>query len=187
MITVEDFTTAVQFKITGGSSFQWHCFGPDARYLDADDDQTKQTYSTNIVFGGPDFTVYIAEAYDYTNNRAYRLINPDFKDAYFAECAEREVDPHQALEDQKFIDLETDEDFLEKCAAIVAGEPYDDRIVVPLDIPDADLLQFMLAAHERNMTFNAFVEEALKAAVEDFQRDPEGMKDRAQRWVNSQK
>jgi hypothetical protein len=38
----------------------------------------------------------------------------------------------------------------------------------------------MKLAHERDMTFNQFVEEALRQAIEDHKRDPEGMKQRAQ-------
>jgi hypothetical protein len=34
------------------------------------------------------------------------------------------------------------------------------------------------------MTFNSFVEEALRYAIEEHQRDPEGAKQRAQDWIN---
>jgi hypothetical protein len=40
----------------------------------------------------------------------------------------------------------------------------------------------MKLAHERDMTFNQFVEEALREAIEDYKRDPEGMKSKADRW-----
>jgi hypothetical protein len=43
----------------------------------------------------------------------------------------------------------------------------------------------MKLAHERDMTFNQFVEEALRAAIEDYKRDPEGMKDKADQWKAS--
>jgi hypothetical protein len=40
----------------------------------------------------------------------------------------------------------------------------------------------MKLAHERDMTFNQFVEEALREVIEDYKRDPEGMKARTDRW-----
>ena len=181
MITVQEFANAVQHKITGGSTYGWDCFGPDVRWLDAEE---PNVYSASIVFGGPEFLVHIAEVHDHVNDRSYRLIHPEFKDAYYAEAEQRKTDPDLAWDDHKFIDLESDTDFLEKCAAIVAGEPYDTRVSIPLDIPDADLLKFMIAAHERNMTFNDFVEEALQAALEDFRQDPDGTTARLKAHLN---
>lgn len=179
MVTIENFSQAVEYKFTGGSNYGWNCFGLDARWLDAED----KTYSASIVFGGPDHTVFVAEVCDYPNLRAYRWINPDYKEAHDAEAAKRDVNPLQAWDEVNYVELETSEDFLEKCSAIVAGKDYDTRVSVPLDIPDEDLLKFMLAAHERDMTFNAFVEEALRAAIEEYKRDPEGMKTRAQQFI----
>jgi hypothetical protein len=43
----------------------------------------------------------------------------------------------------------------------------------------------MKLAHERDMTFNHFIEEALRSALEDFKRDPEGMRDKADQWKAS--
>jgi collagenase-like PrtC family protease len=87
-----------------------------------------------------------------------------------------------AWEDIEYVDLEADADFMQKALAIAAGEDYDTRVSVPLDFTDEELLKYMTMAHERDMTFNAFVEEALRAAIEDHKRDPEGMKARAQQW-----
>lgn len=181
MITIENFSRAVQYKFTGGSPYHWNCFGSDARWLDSE----SETYSASMVFDGTDQTVYVAEVCDYTNNRAYRWIHPDYKETHDDEAAERGVDRLQAWDSVKYVELETSEDFLTKCQAIVAGRDYDIRVSVPLDIPDEDLLKFMLAAHERDMTFNAFVEEALRHAIEEAKRDPDGFKLRAQQFVES--
>lgn len=182
MITIENFSQAVQYKFTGGSSYGWNCFGPDARWLDAED----VGYSASIVFGGSDQTVYIAEVCDYQNLRAYRWLNPDYKEVHDSEAAEKNVNRLQAWDDVNYIELDVAEDFLEKCRAIVEGVTYDERIRVPLDIPDDELLKFMIAAHERDMTFNAFVESALRAAIEEANRDPDGFKVRSQKFFESQ-
>lgn len=48
---------------------------------------------------------------------------------------------------------------------IQAGETYDTRVKVPVDFSDEELLQYMKLAHDRDMTFNEFVEEALRHAL----------------------
>jgi Arc/MetJ family transcription regulator len=87
-----------------------------------------------------------------------------------------------AWEDVAYVDLECDDDFMQKALAIAAGEDYDTRVSMPIDFTDEQLLKYMKLAHERDMTFNQFVEEALREAIEDYKRDPEGMKSKADRW-----
>jgi hypothetical protein len=71
---------------------------------------------------------------------------------------------------------------MQKALAIASGEDYDTRVSMAVDFTDEELLKYMKLAHERDMTFNQFIEEALRAAIEDYNRDPEGMKARAERW-----
>jgi hypothetical protein len=77
----------------------------------------------------------------------------------------------QAWDDVKFVDLEVDEDWMEKAQAIVAGNDYDTRVKVPIDFTDEELLRFMMLAHERDITFNQLVEEALKNAIEQAKKE----------------
>ena len=91
------------------------------------------------------------------------------------EFQKRGIDANQACDDVNYIDLEVSKDFLEKCQAIVSGQSYDPRVMIPLDIPNDELLQFMVAAHNADMTFNEFVERAVKKAIEDFEQDPESL------------
>ena len=53
---------------------------------------------------------------------------------------------------------------------------------MPINFSDEELLRYMKAAHEKDMTFNQFVEEALRYAIDEYHRDPEGMKQRAQEF-----
>jgi len=164
MITLKDFMETVNYKITEGSTYTWNCYGPDAYSLDSwNGDQ--DGHSMSIIFDTKTQEVYETYVCDYKNQRAYRLINAAYKEAYneevkFNECLD------EAWEDVKFVDLETDEDFLEKASAILTGVDYDLRVRIPLDIPDSELLPLLIAAHERDMTFNEFVEDALKAVIE---------------------
>lgn len=155
MITVEDFMRAVEYRITGGSPYLWTCYGPDARYLDSDG----ETYSASVIFDGN--TVYEAMVWDNVHDRVYRLIDPDFKDQMFAESRERGLDPTVACDSVKYIDLDSDDDWLEKTTAIVNGIPYDDRVSIPIDLSDEELFELMKTAHECDVTLNQLIEKIL--------------------------
>jgi hypothetical protein len=73
----------------------------------------------------------------------------------------------QAWDDVDYVDLETDDDWLEKAEAIFNQEDYDTRVQVPVDFSDEDLLQYMKMAHDMDITFNQFVERALVKAIAD--------------------
>lgn len=174
MITLKDFMETVDYRITEGSDYGWSCYGSNAYCLDSwNGDFDGHTLS--VTFDTKTQQVYEAYVCDYKNKRAYRIINPDYKQAHDDEVKAHEIDDC-AWDDIKFIDLETDTDFLDKASAIIAGIDYDTRVSIPLDIPEDELLVIFKAAHERDMTFNQFVEEALKTALEDFERDPESFK-----------
>ena len=177
MITVKDFMQTVDFKITEGSEFCWNCFGPNAYRLDSWN-QEHDGHTVSIVFDTRTHEVYEACAYDYKRDRAYRLVNPEYKSAQEREAQDRDVNIKEAWDNVCYVDLDVDEDFLEKAQAIVAGKDYDDRVSIPLNVPKDDLLLIFQAAHERDMTFNEFVEEAVKEAIADYERDPEEFKRR---------
>lgn len=184
MITVKEFMEVVDYRITEGSDYGWDCFGSHAYTLSSWNGE-HDGHSFNIVFDTEHQTVYQVEAFDYAHNRAYRLMHPDCVEDYRKESSLRNIDPDEALDEIRFVDLETVEDFIEKAQAIIAGEDYDTRVSIPLNIPQDDLLIIFKAAHERDMTLNEFVEEALKTMIADFEHDPEEFKARAQHFTNT--
>ena len=169
MITIKDFMEAVNYRITEGSEYCWQCYGPNAYSLDYWN-QEQDGHTVSIVFDTRTHEVYEACAYDYSRERAYRLINPAYKQEHASEAESRDVDINQAWDDVNYIDLETDEDFLEKARAIVSGEDYDTRVQIPVNFTDEELLRYMTLAHERDITFNQLVEEALRHAIAEAQR-----------------
>lgn len=182
MITLKDWMEAVNFRISEGGEYGWHCYGTDAYDLSSwDGDQ--DGHSSNIIFDTKTQEVYEVTVCDYQNKRAYRLINPTYKDKYDSESEDHNVDENQAWDDIQYTDLETDEDFLSKMTAIMNYEEYDTRISVPIEIPDDELFQFMKIAHEQDITLNQLVERALKHAIEEAERDPEAYKRRAKEFV----
>jgi hypothetical protein len=163
MITLKDFLETTKFKITDGTVFLWSCYGKNARILSCDQ---ITSHAAQVVFDTETQDVYEATVCDYENDRAYRLIHPDYKDAYMKEGEERGVDYNQAWDSVKYIDLETNGDFLEKLEAIINGETYDDRVVVPLDIDSDSLYKLMLAAHKEDLTLNEYLAKAIQEYVE---------------------
>lgn len=154
----------VDYRITEGSDYLWQCYGPNAYRLDSWN-QDQDGHTVSIVFDTRTQIVYEASAYDYSRDRAYRVINPDFKQAHSDESREKNVLENQAWDDVDYVDLETDEDFLEKARSIIAGEDYDTRVSVPLNLPDDVLFEMMKRAHDQDITFNQLVEDVLWTAI----------------------
>lgn len=176
MISLKEWLELIDYSIKEGWEYGWTCFGSDAYSLESNTDD----WASSIVFDKKDQTIYQVEIHDYVNNRSYRMINPEFLAAHNTEAKSKGVDANQAWDQVSFTDLDVLEDFMQKAQAIISGNEYDSRVSVPLDIPDEELLKYMLMAHERDMTFNQYVEEALKYAIEEHNRDPEGFRARAE-------
>jgi hypothetical protein len=113
------------------------------------------------------------------------MINEDFQKKHRKESKKRDIDLNEAWDDVNYVDLDVDDDFIQKCLSIKAGEAYDTRVVVPVNFTDDELLTYMKIAHDRDITFNQLVEEALRAAIDDFHNDPEDFKNRAELWLDS--
>jgi len=165
---LKDVNENLDHRITGGSPYQWNCYGEDARYLD---------YECEFATASCIFDTKTQEIYEVTvepkdsSSRPYRWLNSDTKQVMFDEAAYRDVDPSQAWDDVKWIDLETEEDFLEKSHAIFNGEKFDERVSVPLDLTDEELFAMMKLAHEKDITLNQLMVEVLQAAIDSNKQD----------------
>jgi hypothetical protein len=167
MITLKEWMELVDHRITEGSTYGWHCYGSDAYCLDSwNGDQ--DGHSLTVIFDTRTQTVYEVQAHDYSRNRAYRLINPDYVTQHSEEASGRGVAKNEAWDDLEYVDLETDGDFMEKAAAIVADQDYDTRVQVPVNFTDDELLQYMKMAHERDITFNQLVEQCLREVIKQL-------------------
>ena len=166
MITMKEWMELVDYKITEGSEYGWQCYGPNSYSLDSwNGVHGKGGYSFSIVFSTKSQKVYEVSMCDYTNDRAYRMINPKNVEKHLKEAESKSVLANQAWDDVNYIDLDVVDDFIQKALAIRAGEPYDTRVSVPVDFTDEELLTYMKIAHERDITFNQLVEQALREAI----------------------
>jgi hypothetical protein len=164
---MKEWMELVDYRITEGSTYDWSCYGPNAYALDSwNGVHGKGGYSFSIVFSTKSQKVYEVSMCDYTNDRAYRMINPKFQEKHRKEALARNVDLNEAWDECDYVDLEIVDDFIQKALAIRAGEDYSTDVSVPIDLPD-DLLMFAFkAAHEKNMTFNDFMNQMLRDFVD---------------------
>ena len=163
MITIKDFMEIIEYKVSDGSKYQWNCYGSSAWTLTHEDYPRNTTIF--IVFDTDNQTVYEMQAWDGLYKREYRWINEEYVDEHTAECAERNVPVHQSIDDRKFIDLEVEEDMIEKAKAIFKGLDYDTRIQIQLDFSKDELYRLMHQAHEKDMSLNAYIEYVLKEYI----------------------
>lgn len=162
---MKEWMELVGYRITEGSDYMWQCYGSNAYALDSWNGE-QDGHSFTVIFDTRDQTVYEVQAHDYVHNRAYRMINEDFQKKNRKEAKKRDIDKDNAWDDVNYVDIEVDDDFIQKCLAIRAGEDYDTRVSVPMDFSDEELLQYMKLAHDLDITFNQFVERTLREALD---------------------
>jgi hypothetical protein len=158
MITLKEWMEVVGYRITEGS--EYYAYG--GAYSLSSWNGEQDGYSLEIIFDQKTQTVYEVQACDYKHNRAYRLIN---------ELHKEEGRDSEAWDNTKWIDLESDDDWIQKALAIVAGEDYDTRVSLPLELPDDVLLVLMRRAHELDITFNQHMENILKDYIDNNTKD----------------
>ena len=169
-MNLEQVNNLFQHRITDGSEYLWHCYGNNVRSIDY-----TSTYACGyVVFDTDTQTVYevsvspVAGSWD-VEPKPYRYINPDYQAAYKQEATSRGIDPSEAWDDIKWVDLETEEDFIEKATAMFNGEKFDTRIQVPLDLDNDTILKLSMEAHKRDITLNKMVEEILRNMIAEHE------------------
>lgn len=168
MITVKDFMECTQHKISETAEFTWACYGNHAQHMDYWNGKHDTTgHSISIVYDTVTQVVYEMEAWDYGREREYRWTNPDYAGLAKKESKSRGVKYKKSCDGRRYIDLDVAADMLEKATAIAAGEEYDDRVMVPLDLDERELFEMMKMAHQKDMTLNQFVEHILTLAIAD--------------------
>ena len=171
MLTLPEFLELIDHRITGGGEFQWQCYGNHAHTIDSDG----ANHSFSVVFDRDDQEVYEVTVCDYANNRAYRMIDPDFKSGHDNEAADRNVPANQAWDDVRYVDLDVDDDFIQKGLAIRDSKPYDTRIQLDLDLDDDLLFGLMKLAHQQDITLNQLIEQILREAIAKHAAEKQSM------------
>ena len=167
MITLKEWMELVDYKITEGSDYGWECYGPNSYTLDSwNGVHGTGGYSFSIVFSTKSQKVYEVSMCDYTNNRAYRMINPNNVEKHRKEAESKSVLANQAWDDVDFVDLDVVDDFIQKALAIKAGEDYDTRISLSLELDEKLVIKLMQMAHEEDISLNKLIEKILKEVID---------------------
>ena len=159
---LREVNEAMDHKITDGSPYGWDCWA-NARWLDYESEYGH----ASVVFNSETQIVYTAEVHDKADKyKPYRWLNPDFKEDMYQEARKRRTDANIAWDRTFWVDLETENDWCTKARAIMRGEEFDDRIEVPLTLPDDEMFMLMKMAHERDVTLNKMVEIILQEMID---------------------
>ena len=168
MLNMREWMELVDYKITEGSDYGWDCYGPNSYTLDSwNGVHGKGGYSFSIVFSTKSQKVYEVTVCDYTNDRAYRMINPNNVEKHRKETVAHDVNINDAWDGVDYVDLEVDDDFIQKGLSIKNGEDYDTGVLVTIDLSDELLLQAALEAHKQNITLNEYINIILTKRVSD--------------------
>jgi len=159
---IDSFISAARFRITGGSEYQWRCFGDHARWLDMGWEGRDDRWQASAVFDSRDQTVYEIMVYDYVDNRAWVWHEPRWRDQYLQECDQRGVDPKTAWDDVPYTVLDSEEEIIYYLREVVSTETGE----VELNLPNDALLRLCMLAHEKDITLNQMVELILREAIE---------------------
>ncbi len=167
MITIKDFLECIQCHIVDGHDYMWQCYGPNARGMGYENGKygSDEEVSISIVFDTKTHFVYEMQAWDGPNKRQYRWIHPDYLKAYKEESKARHLKWKESYDGNKFINLDVEEDILQKATAIFNGEDYDTRVMCELNLDKETLLLAMTMAHEADMTLNQYIEHILREEI----------------------
>jgi hypothetical protein len=172
MLSMQEWMELANYKITEGGDYGWDCYGSNSYQLSSwNGVHGKGGYNMDIVFSTRTQRVYEVTVCDYTNNRAYRMINPDYAKKHNKEAKSKNVLANQAWDEVNYTDLEVDDDFIQKCLAIRDGEDYSTDVSIPLDLSNQEQFHIMKLAHEADLTFNEYVNKVLREMVDAFNKD----------------
>jgi hypothetical protein len=169
-MNLEQVNNLFQHRITDGSEYLWHCYGDNVRSID----YTSKYACGYVVFDTDTQTVYEVSVSPVVGSwnvepKPYRYINIEYQEAYKQEATNRGIDPNVAWDDVMWVDLETEEDFIEKASAMFNGEKFDTRIQVPIDLDNDTMLKLSMEAHKRDITLNKMVEEVLRNVIAEHE------------------
>ena len=164
-ITLNEFLEASGYKISGGGKYGWACYGFNAYFIDCANEDLKCTSS--IIFDTSTQEVFEVGVWDELNSKDYEWHNPSHIDSYMEESSQRGQSAYIGKEAP--IELDLSEDMLEKLTAIFKGKPYDERIMVSLDLDDSSIKELENMALEQNITMDRLVDKILQEFINNKQ------------------
>jgi len=157
-MSLHDFFTLFDYKVTEGSDFCWNCFGPNSRFIEL----KYNDIGGCVVFSKLNQEIFQAEVYDEAKNIAYRWMPPQAKIDYFAECEKRNVPKMEAWDGCEFVNVDSVSEFSGIVKSLIEGKDPEDDLEVELDLPHNVIVFLALEAHKRNITLNEMINIVLR-------------------------
>jgi hypothetical protein len=165
MMTIfQQLIEAAHFQITGGSPYQWNCFGSHARFLDFN--SSKFDVEFNIIFDYTNQEVF--QAFLYLNGSAFRWINPKYLQAFKDESYSRNIDPRVAYDDVHYTDCEIFDDFLTKVQEAFNSGTCDPTVLISLDLTSET--QEILEKLPEGTDIEKFILDSLISKIEEIKQ-----------------
>lgn len=159
MLTFKDFMQLINYKPTeiGEYTVPYYREATAIECWDGNQDG----FSLSLICSLRNDETYEVQLCDFKRQRAYRIINEKYRTAHADYVATQNETYDQAWDEVSYVDLETDEDFVEKATKVMNDEEYDTRVVIPFELPDDVIYTLMKEAHRKDITFNALISETL--------------------------
>lgn len=113
-------------RVSGGTEYQWDCYGPNARYMDFAD--TDGLEYCSVVHDSKTYEVYQIDIHVPGYEQAFQWHEPKYLPRYLDECKARDIKPHEAWDDLVYQSV--DEETILQYAKDV-GETYYDNLPIP--------------------------------------------------------
>lgn len=169
---LKDIIQAAQYKISSGDDYGWKCYGENARFLDFSSQEL--CVEASCIFDTQTQEVY--EVSLYLNDKAYRRLNPKTMQAMHDESFARDLDPRVYVDNSHFVDLELDDDMLEKITSAFTTGTCSDDIVIALDLTPE--LEQLFANLPEGMSIQDIASQGVEEKVKEI------MEHNAQMWQN---
>ena len=171
-------SAGVIVEVDDYSKYRWYCY-PDAYTLTITPNTTKAV-SFDVVFDPATGKVYEASAHDTWLQEYSRWIDPDYVPAFYSECFERQVEPNVAdpdngVEFTKADDIEevwSDFEGLFRDAGRATrprSGSNEESETLTLDLSNDELAMIALAAHQKDMKLNDFINEAVRVKLQEME------------------
>lgn len=166
-MNLKECLEAVDYKVGEVSPFLWDSLGLNTRIWAFENKNGDEIGSFIANNSGDVLSVEVSYTDKNDKDKCYRWIDSDFKESYLQEGKSKGINMDIFLDDTYYVDLETEEDMLEKMTAICNEEDFDQRIDVPLNLSDEDFLAISKMAHEKDITFNEQVALILEDVIKN--------------------
>ena len=148
---IADIVTACDLRIGGGSEYGWRCYGPMARYIDFNADGQKGQDMVSAVFDPETLQVFDVSMGPNLEGRMFRWIDPEYREAHKKEEEQRGV---VQAEDWEWVELDMEEDALQKASSLIRTGDCDPRVIVSVELDEEVLVVLMKEAHKQDITLN---------------------------------